>query len=150
MSRHNLFLDLSLSELATLQHFGKRMASQGNFRAYSRGSAILLSHQRKTVKEIASCLGKSGNSVYQWLKLYRQKGIDGIAPRNYPTKLTAEQVKELLKVSHHEGPFKNIKEYQKRWPFRRMAKWVEDNWNIKISYERIRQIVNIVKRGIKK
>jgi transposase len=141
MARHNIFLDLNQSEIATLQHFMKRMSVHGNFRVHRRGSAILLSHQKKTVKEIASCIGKSENSVYLWLKRYREKGINGIAPRIYPTKLTEEQVTELLKVGHYHSPWKNLKEYEKRWSFRRMAKWVKDNWNIEISYVRIREIV---------
>ena len=141
MARHNLFLDLNLSELATLQHFGKRMLVKGDLRAHLRCNAILFSHQKKTVKQIASFQGKSERSVYKWLKRYREKGINGIAPHIYPAKLTEEQITQLLKVSHYTGVWKNRKEYEKRWSFSRMAKWVKDNWNIKISDERIRQIV---------
>ena len=98
-----------------------------------------------TVKEIAGYMVKSERSVYKWLKRYREKGINGITPRVYPTKLTEEQITQLLKVSHYSGPWKSRKEYrkeyEKRWSFRRMAKWVKDNWNIKISDERVRQIV---------
>jgi len=141
MARHNLFLDLDLSQLATLQHFGKRMAVKGDMHAFCRCNAILFSHQKETVKQIAGSLGRSERSIYKWLKRYREKGINGIAPRAYPTKLTEEQVNQLLKVSHYSGPWKNRKEYEKRWSFRRMAKWVKDNWNIEISDERVRQIV---------
>ena len=141
MARHNLFLDLNLSQLATLQHFGKRMLAKGDMRAFRRCNAVSFSHQKNTVKQIASFMHRSENSVYKWLKLYREKGINGIAPRAYPVKLTAEQVTKLLKVGHYYDAWKNRKDFEDRWPFRRMAQWVKDNWNIEISHVRIRQIV---------
>jgi transposase len=141
MSRRYIFLDLNQSELATLQHFMNRMAVKGNFRARLRGSAILMSNQKKTIKEIARSLGKTETSVYNWLKRYREKGIEGIAPFKPQTKLTDEQVKELLSASHYSSLTTNRKEYHNRWSFRRMSKWIEEKWNIKISYERIRQII---------
>ena len=141
MSRRYIFLDLNQSELATLQHFMNRMAVKGNIRARLRGSAILLSHQKKIPGEIARILGKTEISVYKWLRLYRANGINGIAPFVHPIKLTDEQIKELLTVSHYSAVGKNRKEYFNRWSFRKMAKWVEEKWGIKISYERVRQIV---------
>ena len=141
MGRRYIFLDLNQSELATLQHFMSRMAVKGNIRARLRGSAILLSHQKKIPGEIARSLGKSETTVYGWLKRYREKGINGIAPFIHPIKLTDEQIKELLTVSYYSAVGKSHKEYYNRWSFRRMAKWVEEKWGIKISYERVRQIV---------
>ena len=141
MSRRYIFLDLNQSELATLQHFMNRMAVKGNLRARMRGSAVLLSHQKKIPGEIARTLDKTETSVYKWLRLYREKGINGIAPFIHPIKLTDEQIKELLDVSHYSAVGKSRKEYFNRWSFRRMAKWIEEKWNIRISYERIRQIV---------
>ena len=125
-----------------------RMAVKGNLRASRRCSVILLAQQKRTVKEIALSLGKSESNVYKWLKRYREKGINGIiTPRTYPTKLTEEQVTQLLKVGLYSVAWKNRKEYEKRWPFSRMAKYVKDNWNIEISDERIRQIVRQKRMG---
>ena len=180
MPRRHLFLYLDKSELATLQNFMTRMAIKGKRRASLHGNAILLSHQKRSIPEIAYTLGKSENSIRTWLKLYREKGINGIAPFKYPTKLTDEQIKELMSVSHYSALGKDnslavplqrdtanysglitrpptlrrgtltahYKAYHNRWSLRRMAKWVEEKWNIRISYESIRQIVQKKIRGI--
>ena len=147
MPRRHLFLYLDQSELATLQHFMTRMATRHNWRARLRGNAIMLSHQKRPIPEIARSLGKSETSVYTWIKLYREKGINGITPFKRPTKLTDKQIKELLTVSHYSALGKSHKEYYRRWPLRRMARWVGEKWNIRISYERIRQIVHKKLRG---
>jgi transposase len=148
MPRRHLFLYLDKSELATLQNFMTRMAIKGKRRARLHGNAILLSHQKRSIPEIAYTLGKSENSIRTWLKLYREKGINGIAPFKYPTKLSDEQIKELMSVSHYSALGKDNKAYHNRWSLRRMAKWVEEKWNIRISYESIRQIVQKKIRGI--
>jgi len=141
MPRRHQFLYLDQSELAKLQHFMRRMAVKHDWRARRRGNAILLSHQKRPIPEIARTLGKTEHSIYNWIRLYRAKGIEGIAPFKPPTKLTDEQVKELLSVSHYSALGKSNKDYHNRWSLRRMAQWVGEKWNIQISYERIRQIV---------
>jgi len=141
MGKRYRFLHLDRSELGILNAFISRMAVRRKFKVRRRGQAVWLSHKKRTVEQIAEYLSTTPRSVYQWLKLYRERGIDGIAPRDYACKLTSEQIKQLLKVSRRADSIKNLKDYHNRWSFRKMARWVKDNFDIKISYERVRQIV---------
>jgi len=140
MGRRYLFLHLDQRELALVQQFMNRMANRSKWRERLRGSAILESHHKKRVKEIARDLGRTEKWVYQTLQHYRQRGIEGITPQKYPTKLTHEQITELLTVSHRTvgAP---LKDYHRRWSLQKMTQWVKDKWGITVSREGLRRMV---------
>jgi len=143
MPKRPFSLKLDRSEIAKLHDFMSKMARKENFRARRRGSAVWWSHQNRRVKEIARTLGCSTRSVYQWLRRFREKGIAGLLDPSRPVKLTPEQIKQLLEASHWSalGNKKRRQEYRMRWSFRQMAQWIKDQWDIKLSPERVRRIV---------
>jgi transposase len=112
-----------------------------------RGQAVYLSHEGKRVTQIARELECSKNSVYSWLKAYQEEGITGLEEPTHSSKLTPEQLNQVMEISHRLNPIQpetrgaKIKRIQSRWSFRKMAQWIKDNWNIKISHERLRQMV---------
>jgi transposase len=144
MSREVRFIVLNRQELKALNDFLSRCTSKSKWRTRKRGQAIYFSHNTKTPPQIARELNCSLWSVYSWLKRYREKGLAGISEPAKQSKLTDAQVRHLIEISHHSKIFASgkSKELQERWSFRKMAKWVKDNWGINLSHERIRQIVH--------
>lgn len=142
MGRKLNFVILSKEELEQLREWMREVAMKKKFRIRLRGNAILLSNQCRTVSQIAADLNRSSRTVYQWLRTYRRKGLAGIMPRTYPKKLSHDQVQELLKISRWYLVGAHSKEFHKRWTFREMSEWVDKTCGIKLSSNRIRQIVN--------
>jgi len=141
MGRRYKFVILSKEELSQLSEFMHDLARQRKFRIRLRGTVLLMSHQCKTVRQIAQELNRSPRTIYEWLRRYRRQGIEGIMPRRYPRRLSREQLQELLKVSRWHLVGAHSKEFHKRWTFHQMADWVYEKWGIKLSPNRLRQVV---------
>jgi hypothetical protein len=47
----------------------------------------------------------------------------------------------MMKISGWQTASRSGKDLQNAWSFRKIANWIKDNWNINISYVRIRQII---------
>jgi len=142
MPKKRLSLSLTEVQLKELQEFSSEMARKKNLRARLRGNAVWWSHQGKTVEQIAGELGRSTRTIYGWLNRYQQKGIAGLYDRPRPIKkLTPEQIGQLLDVSNWTRECRDVKERRMRWSYRRIARWVSRQWNIRISHERVRQII---------
>jgi len=152
MSRRNAFIGLSEAESSALGDFMRSCARHGKLRARKRAQAVYLSAQGRNVPRIAQELECSPDAVYDWLKRYREKGLDGLAEPTFTHKLTGQQIEQLMEISHwniivsRRSKKPEIAESHKRWTFRKIARWVKDNWGIKISHERIRQIIQQKRR----
>jgi len=136
------YLELDKSAMGELSQFMHRMALKKKWRARRRASAVYSSYKYRMAGQIAQELGCSVVSVYDWLKRYKQHGLAGIADKTPPTKLTPQQVDEIMKISGWSSAYRSGKDRQKAWSFRRITQWIKDNWNITISYERVRQMVH--------
>src|SRR3954464_13272730 len=68
-------------------------------RSYQRRSAVLWSDDGRTREEIADLLGVSARQVGQWLRIFRNKGLDQLCTLNYrgdPGRLRPAQVEQLI------------------------------------------------------
>jgi len=141
MANKRHFVELDKSAMGKLCMFLRQLAMKENWRVRKRASAVYFSCQYRTVPKIAKELRCSESSVYKWLKRYQKYGLDGIATKKPPSKLTPQQASEIIKMSGWKTSHLNGKEFQKAWSFRKIALWIKDNWNITISHERVRQII---------
>jgi transposase len=141
MAKRSFFVCLEAVEASRLTAFMNKMAMKGNNRAKLRAKAVWLSHRFRNVNQIAEELGCSIRSVYTWLRRYRAKGITGISEPDKATKLTREQVNQMLETSQWMVASRS-KKYIRPWTYQKMVDWVREQWHITISAERIRQIVN--------
>lgn len=142
MSRRPDFIHLSKKELDKLEGLMKDLTRNHKYRERRRGNALLMSHQGRTVLQIARSLERSSRTIYEWLRNYRREGLRSLLPRIYPRRLSPEQLKELLRVSLWETAVHYKEFWDKVWPYRKMAEWVFQKWGIKLSANRIRQIVH--------
>jgi transposase len=78
-------------------------------RVYQRLTAVLLVAEGKSRQEVAAVLGIGSSQLGEWLRLYRNKGLDALCLFHYkgdPGKLTAGQV-DQLKEKVSTGCFHN-------------------------------------------
>ena len=68
-------IKLSSTELIELN---KRKKREKNIKMYHRLQSVYLAHKGKDNKEIVNILEVNKNSVTNWIKIYSEKGIDGL------------------------------------------------------------------------
>src|SRR3954466_12821035 len=88
---------------------GDRRRHAPDRRIYQRLSAVLWSDQGRSREEIADLLGVSSRQVGQWLRIFRNKGLDELGTLHYqgdPGRLGSAQV-EQLKQEIAKGAFLN-------------------------------------------
>ena len=93
-------------------------------RIYQRLSAVLWSDDGRTREEIAELLGVSTRQVGQWLRIFRNKGLDELCTLHYqgdPGRLRPAQV-ERLKQEIATGVFHNA-EQVRTWVAGRPWAW---------------------------
>ncbi|MBI4834219.1 MAG: helix-turn-helix domain-containing protein [Planctomycetes bacterium] len=145
MVRKHKFAEIDQSAMGSLSAYMKKMALEGNIRARTRAQAVYFSYKYLTVAQIAQQMNRSPNTVYMWLRKYREKGLAGIMDKTPPTKLAPAQVDEMMKASGWDKAHKDGRTYQRAWPLRKIAQWIKDRWNIKLSHEGVRKILKRTK-----
>src|SRR3954467_14403519 len=91
---------------------GERRRHAQDRRIYQRLSAVLGSDDGRTREEIADLLGFSTRQVGQWLRIYRNKGLDELCTLHYqgdPGRLGPAQV-GWLKQEIQKGVFHNAEQ----------------------------------------
>src|SRR3954462_3326066 len=105
---------------------GERRRKAQDRRIYQRLSAILWSDEGRSREEIADLLGVSTRQVGQWLRIFRNKGIDELCTLHYqgdPGRLGPAQV-ERLKQEIKKGAFHNADQ---------IRSWVEATFGVTYS-----------------
>ena len=100
MSRKNRFIEkLTAAQKSALEK-GYRTGKSHLFRR--KCHCILLSHEKNTVQELSTFFKVSHRSIYKWLNLWEEDGIESLKlkpGRGRPTKLKdtdEEQIKTLV------------------------------------------------------
>src|SRR3954465_2086564 len=108
------------------QDIGERRRHAPDRRGYQRTPAGLWSDQGRTREEIADLLGVSTRQVGQWLRIFRNKGLDELCTLHYqgdPGRLRPAQV-ERLKQEIAKGAFLNADQ---------IRSWVEATFGVAYS-----------------
>src|SRR4051794_41726764 len=103
------------------QDLGERRRHAPDRRVYQRTSAVLWSDQGRSREEIADLLGVSTRQVGQWLRIFRNKGLDELCTLHYqgdPGRLRPAQV-ERLRQEIATGAFHNAEQ---------VRTWVQETW----------------------
>jgi transposase len=116
------------------QDIGERRRQAPDRRIYQRLSAALWSDDGRTRAEIAALLGVSTRQVGQWLRIYRNKGLDQLGTLHYqgdPGHLGPARV-ERLKQEIATGAFHNAE------PVRT---GVQETWGVAYSISGIKDLL---------
>src|SRR5436309_7386808 len=111
------------------KEISERRRNAQDRRVYQRLSAVLGSDDGRTREEIAELVGVSTRQVGQWLRIFRNKGLDELGTLHYqgdPGRLGPAQVKRLRQeietgVFHNADPIRN---------------WVQDTLGVAYSIGR--------------
>ena len=99
----NIILPLSKEELSSLQEVAQHHEFY-DFRVRARG--VLALNEQWKPKVIASILGVSEKSVYNWAKWWREEGMTGLFDGHKggrPVTLTAEMVDSAVEIATGEA-----------------------------------------------
>src|SRR3954469_6962154 len=108
------------------QDIGERRRHAQDRRVYQRPSAVLWSDEGRTREEIADLLGVSTRQVGQWLRIFRNKGLEHLCTLHYqgdPGRLRPAQVGQL-KREIAKGVFHNADQ---------IRSWVEATFGVAYS-----------------
>jgi transposase len=103
-------------------------------RIYQRLSAVLWSDAGRSREEVAELVGVSTRQVGQWLRIFRNKGLDELCTLHYrgdPGKLRPAQV-EQLKHQIARGVFHNAEQ---------VRTWVQDTFGVTYSATGIKELL---------
>src|SRR3954453_20439822 len=103
-------------------------------RVYQRLSAVLWRDEGRTLEEIAELVGVSTRQVGQWLRIFRNKGLEGLCTLHYqgdPGRLRPAQV-ERLKQEIATGVFHNAEQ---------VRTWVQEALGVAYSISGIKDLL---------
>src|SRR6059058_3870305 len=106
-------------------------------RVYQRLTAVLTVAERKSREEVAHLLGIGLSQLGEWLRVYRNKGLDALCILHYkgdPGKLTAQQVGQL-KEEVSTGCFRNSDQ---------IRQWLQDTFGVSYTPSGVKDLLRRV------
>src|SRR4051795_3041486 len=103
-------------------------------RIYQRLSAVLRSDDGRTREEIADLVGVSARQVGQWLRIFRNKGLDELCTLHYqgdPGRLGPAQV-ERIRQEIETGVFHNADQ---------IRTWIESTFGVTYSASGVKDLL---------
>src|SRR6478609_11990601 len=116
------------------QDLSERRQHSPDRRIYQRLSAVLWSDDGRTREEIAELLGVSTRQVGQWLRIFRNKGLDELRTLHYqgdPGRLGPAQVGRL-RQEIEKGVFRNADQ---------IRTWIEATFGVPYSPSGVKDLL---------
>src|SRR3954471_5492065 len=116
------------------REISERRRNAQDRRVYQRLSAVLWSDDGRTREEIAKLVGVSTRQVGQWLRIFRNKGLDELGTLHYqgdPGRLGPAQVKRI-KQEIEKGVFHNADQ---------IRTWVEATFGVAYSASGLKDLL---------
>jgi transposase len=116
------------------QEIDERRRQAQDRRVYQRLSAVLWSDAGRTREEVAELLGISTRQVGQWLRIFRNKGLDELCTLHYrgdPGRLRPAQV-ERLRQEIARGAFHNAQQ---------VRTWIEETFGVPYSVTGVKDLL---------
>src|SRR3954449_7780770 len=104
-------------------------------RVYQRLSAVLWIDEGRTREEVAELLGVSTRQVGDWLRIFRNKGLDELCTLHYrgdPGRLRPAQV-ERLRQEIAKGAFHNADQ---------VRAWIEEHFDVAYSASGVKDLLH--------
>jgi transposase len=145
MPRPHLTFRLSETELAELNKFYQECCLRlpRSIRAVRRAQALRNLHEGMTISQVLkhSNYYFSERSLRAWISAYRRYGLKGIMNRPRPgVRLTTAQIYRLweIRLPPKEGRRRQLRSRKHpRRSFPKLARWVAEHWDIKVSPKRL-------------
>jgi transposase len=125
-------IELSAKQRREIQ---ERRRQAGDRRIFQRLSALLWIDEGRTREEVGQLLGVSGRQVGDWLRIFRNKGLDELCTVHYrgdPGRLRPAQV-ERLRQEIAKGIFHNAEQ---------VRAWIEEHLGIAYSPSGVKDLLH--------
>jgi transposase len=112
-----------------------RRRQGGDRRIFQRLSALLWIDEGRTREEVAELLGVSSRQVGDWLRIFRNKGLDWLCTLHYrgdPGRLRPAQV-ERLRQEIARGTFHNAEQ---------VRAWIEEQFGVTYSASGVKDLLH--------
>src|SRR5512146_2217045 len=113
----------------------QRRRQAGDRRIFQRLSALLWIDEGRTRHEVADLLGVSSRQVGDWLRIFRNKGLDELCTLHYrgdPGRLRPAQV-EQLRQEIATGVFHNAEQ---------VRAWIEEQFGVTYSTSGVKDLLH--------
>ena len=117
------------------QEIQERRRQAGDRRIFQRLSALLWIDEGRTRDEVAELLGVSSRQVGDWLRIFRNKGLDELCTVHYrgdPGRLRPAQV-ERLRQEIAKGAFHNAEQ---------VRAWIEEQFGVTYSPSGVKDLLH--------
>jgi transposase len=117
------------------QEILERRRQTGERRIFQRLSALLWIDEGRTREEVAELLGVSSRQVGDWLRIYRNKGLDQLCTLHYrgdPGRLRPAQV-QRLRQEIATGVFHNAEQ---------VRAWIEEQFGVTYSTSGVKDLLH--------
>ena len=117
------------------QEIQDRRRQAGDRRIYQRLSALLWIAEGRTREEVAALLGLSSRQVGDWLRIFRNQGLDRLCTLHYrgdPGQLRPAQV-ERLRQEIARGTFHNAEQ---------VRAWIEEQFGVTYSASGVKDLLH--------
>ncbi|MDR2545246.1 MAG: helix-turn-helix domain-containing protein [Methanobrevibacter sp.] len=97
--------------------------------------------QDSTIKEASKVVGIARQTGSRWLKLYNEKGYEGLIPKfdgGRPGKLTTDQKNELKAILIHEDSNEDS-----NYTIMEVVKLIKELFDVEFSYKRVWTLVRV-------
>ena len=117
------------------QEIQDRRRQAGDRRIYQRLSALLWIDEGRSREEVAALLGLSSRQVGDWLRIFRNKGLDWLCTLHYrgdPGRLRPAQV-EQLRQEIARGTFHNAEQ---------VRAWIQEQFDVTYSASGVKDLLH--------
>jgi len=117
------------------QEIQDRRRQAGDRRIYQRLSALLWIDEGRTRDEVAALLGVSSRQVGDWLRIFRNQGLDWLCTLHYrgdPGRLRPAQV-ERLRQEIARGTFHNAEQ---------VRAWIQEQFGVTYSASGVKDLLH--------
>jgi transposase len=117
------------------QEIRERRRQASDRRIFQRLSALLWIDQGRTREEVADLLGVTSRQVGDWLRIFRNKGLDELCTLHYrgdPGRLRPAQV-EQLRQEIAKGGFHNAEQ---------VRSWIEEQFGVTYSTGGVKDLLH--------
>jgi transposase len=117
------------------QEIRERRRQANDRRIFQRLSTLLWIDEGRTREEVADLLGVTSRQVGDWLRIFRNKGLDELCTLHYrgdPGRLRPAQV-EQLKQAISQGTFHNAEQ---------VRAWIEEQFGVTYSPSGVKDLLH--------
>jgi transposase len=117
------------------QEIEQRRRQAGDRRIFQRLSALLWIDEGRTRQEVADLLGVSSRQVGDWLRIFRNKGLDKLCILHYrgdPGRLRPAQI-QRLKQEIAQGIFHNVEQ---------VRAWIDEHFGVAYSPSGVKDLLH--------